>query len=237
MDFKKILFYVVLFIVLFSLYRWLFRDQQTLNILDMGSAKESHTKKLKSGGASTLFAYSFWMYVSSWNHGKGQEKVIIQRDGTGDNDFCPKIALSPNVNDLEITLATLSGGGNDSENKECVIKNIPLQKWTHIAVTTNNQSIDTYVDGKLVKTCLLKGSPQINEDADIKVCPPNGTSEKGYDGFLAKLRYYSRTLNPREVYELYKEGPNKGIFGNFLNKYKLKFSYYVDNEYGGGITI
>ena len=63
------------------------------------------------------------------------------------------------------------------------------------------------------------------------------TSEKGYDGFLAKLRYYSRTLNPREVYELYKEGPNKGIFGNFLNKYKLKFSYYVDNEYGGGITI
>jgi len=233
MDLKKILFYVVIFIVLFALYRWLFRDQQTLNIMDMGSAKDSLTKKLKSGGASTLFAYSFWIYVNGWDYRLNSDKVIVQRDGLGESEYCPKIALSKNVNDLEITLAT-----SPDENDTCTIKNIPLQKWTHIVVTTNNQSIDTYVDGKLVKTCLLTGAPKINEAADIKVCPAaSGSGDKGYDGHLAKLRYYSRTLNPREVYELYKEGPNKGIFGNFLNKYKLKFSYHVDNEYVGGFTI
>ena len=238
MDFKKILFYVVILIVLYSLYKWLFRDAQTLNILDMGSAKESLTKKLKSGGGSTLFGYSFWIYVNGWEYRLGSEKVILQREGVNDNEFGPKISLSPNVNDLEITLASLSSSDGSSERKDCTIKNIPLQKWTHVVVTTNNQSIDTYIDGKLVKTCLLKGSPVVSEEAPIKVFPgSSGSNEKGYDGFLAKLRYYSRTLNPREVYELYKEGPNRGLLGNFLNKYKLKFAYYVDNEEVGALTI
>ena len=237
MDFKKIFFYVFIIIVIFSLYKWLFRDSTTVNILDMQSAKKPHTKKLKSGGSSVQFAYSFWIYVTGWEYRLNDEKIIVERKGADADEPCPKIALAKNVNDLEITLATSSNSGSSVE--PCKIRNIPLQKWTHIVVTTNIQSMDTYIDGKLVKTCLLKGPAKINAEADILVSSASSSTSNnnGFDGNIAKLRYYPRTLNPREVYELYKEGPQKGLFGNLFNKYKLKFQYLVDNEVQGTLTI
>ena len=231
MDIKKILFYVVIVLVIYSLYKWLFRDPASSNLLDMGSAKEEtiiKSEKIKGNKDSTFFAYAFWVYVSSWETGK--EKIIIKK-GDGE-EVCPKISLKPNVNDLDITLATLGSSGDSGNKQTKTIKNIPLQKWTHIVITTNNQSMDSYIDGKLVKTSLLGGSPKIYGDKDIHICPGGG-----YDGYIAKVKYYSRTLNPREVYELYKEGPAKGIFGNLLGKYKLKFAYYVDNKEEGAVTI
>jgi len=230
MDIKKILFYVVIFLVIYSLYKWLFRDPASSNLLDMGSAKEEtiiKSEKIKGNKDSTFFAYSFWIYVSSWEVG---EKIIIKKGGVG--EYCPKIELDSNVNDLKITLATLGTTGDSGNKQTITVKNIPLQKWTHIVITTNNQSMDSYLDGKLVKTSLLGGSPKIYGDKDIHICPGGG-----YDGYIAKVRYYSRTLNPREVYELYKEGPSKSLFGNLLGKYKLKFAYYVDNKEEGALTI
>jgi len=242
MDIKKIIFYVVIIIVVFSLYKWLFRDGTTTNVLDMASGKKEKivpVEDMKGDTGSTFFTYSMWVYISSWNYRLGQEKVLVERVGSDETESCPKIALAQNVNDLEITLASLQSVENsDSNSKTCVIKNIPLQKWTHILVTTNNHSLDTYIDGKLVKTCLLPGSPKINGEAELKVCPKSTDgSDGGFDGHIAKVRYYPKTLNPREAYELYKEGPSKGLFGNLMSKYKLKFSYYVDNKEEGTITI
>lgn len=235
MDFKKIVFYVLIFIAIFALYRWLFGDSKTTYILDMGNAKHSHTKKLKNGAGSNEFGYSFWIFVKGWEYRLASEKIIIRRKNN--DKFCPKISLAGNVNDLVITLASLSEDGSEAES--CVIKNIPLQKWTHVVVTTNTQSIDTYIDGKLVKTCILPGAPSISEESEVEICPgeSDASTQKGFNGNISKVRYYARTLNPREVYELYKEGPYRGLFKNFLNKYKLRFAYYVDGEEAGGITI
>jgi len=228
MDIKKILFYVVIVLVIYSLYKWLFRDATTSNLLDMGDAKTEtiiKSENIKGNKDSNFFAYSFWMYISTWE--TGRPKVIIKK-GTG-NTASPEISLDSNVNDLTITLATIE---SEQSTGNSTIKNIPLQKWTHIVITTNNQSIDSYVDGKLVKTTLLGSAPRIAEDADIHICPYGG-----FDGFIAKVRYYARTLNPREVYELYKEGPSKGMLGNLLGRYKMKFAYYVDNKEEGVLTI
>tara|TARA_B100000795_G_C22806835_1_gene445631 strand:+ start:8328 stop:9029 length:702 start_codon:yes stop_codon:yes gene_type:complete len=233
MDIKKVIFYVLIFIVLFSLYKWLFRDSTTTNLVDMQDAT-THTiipqTKLNGKEDSTYFTYSFWVYISSWTQG---EKIIIERKGTPVADVCPKISLSNHVNDLDIRLATSSGASGGTGSVESYkVKNIPLQKWTHVVITTTGQSMDAYIDGKLVKTFLLSGPPKISGEGVHDICP-----KKGYDGFIAKVRYYSRSLNPREVYELYKEGPSKGIFGNMLGKYKLRFSYSKDNKEEGVITI
>ena len=227
MDIKKILFYVVIVLIIYSLYKWLFRDPATSSFLDMGDAKTEKiikSENINGNKDSNFFAYSFWMYVSSWETGK--TKVIIKK-GSGDTS-CPEISLKPNVNDLQITLATLS----ETKKPTSIIKNIPLQKWTHVVITTNNQSLDSYIDGKLVKTTLLGGAPKITEDQDIHICPGGG-----YDGYIAKVRFYARTLNPREVYELYKEGPSKGLLDNLLGRYKLRFSYSVDNKEEGVLSI
>jgi hypothetical protein len=233
MDIKKILFYVVIFILIITIYKWLFRDSTTTNLIDMQDASTLTTipqTKLNGKEDSVFFTYSYWVYISSWKAG---EKVIIKRSGAGASEFCPKISLNAHVNDLDITLATSNEASSDTGSvKTHNVKSIPLQKWTHIVITTNNQSMDAYIDGKLVKTFLLDGPPKISGDGVHEICPGGG-----FDGFIAKVRYYSRSLNPREVFELYKEGPSKGLLGNLLGRYQLRMSYSVDNKEEGVITI
>ena len=96
---------------------------------------------------------------------------------------------------------------------ECVINNIPIQKWTHVVVSVFNNSIEVYLDGKLVKTKALRGFPKPNLQ-NMHVCP-NG----GFNGFIANLNYSNMTLPSNEIYNIYKSGPelNIGFFGTIKN--------------------
>lgn len=96
---------------------------------------------------------------------------------------------------------------------ECVINNIPIQKWTHVVVSVFNNSIEVYLDGKLVKTKALRGFPKPNLQ-NMHICP-NG----GFNGFIANLNYSNMTLPSNEIYNIYKSGPelNVGFFGSIKN--------------------
>ena len=69
------------------------------------------------------------------------------------------------------------------------------------------------------------------EKAPIEVCPKkSGSDEAGFEGEISKFRYISRTINPREAYEIYREGPGGNWFTDLLSQYKLKFSFLKNNE-------
>jgi hypothetical protein len=51
---------------------------------------------------------------------------------------------------------------------------------------------------------------------------PNG----GFEGYASNLSYYSRAVNPREAYEIYREGPPGSSFlGGLINKYRLRIEF------------
>ena len=107
-----------------------------------------------------------------------------------------------------------------------------------ISLLLNNKAIDVYLDGKLVKTCILlafkhkAGQNLIVADKSSKTV--DGT---GFSGFIAKLRFYSRTVNPREAYEIYKEGHGSSWLANLLSQYKLKFAFLKNNKEVKSITL
>ena len=228
MDFKKIIIGFIILLVVIWLYRYFFMDPTSSNLLDYGDGKDSvsvNSTKLSGNAAATDFTYSFWMYVNNWNYKLGKKKVIIRRQGNG-GGMSPEIYLDTYTNDLVVNLniyknADSTDSGVSENMTVSKITNIPLQKWTNITITTNNRSIDTYIDGKLVKTSLLPGPLKVEGTAAIEICPPVG-EEIGFDGNIAKVRYYSRTMNPRECYEIYKEGYSGSLLGNLLNKYRQK---------------
>ena len=56
-------------------------------------------------------------------------------------------------------------------------------------------------------------------------------SEQGFSGFLGTLRYYTRSVQPREAYAIYKEGYSGGNWlSDLFNKYKLKIAFLEDNK-------
>lgn len=246
MDIKKIFMGFGILVILIVLYRYFFTDPTINSLVSTGSAKSKVVKQaneLTGNAESADFTYSVWIFVKDWSYKLGEKKSIIKRVGTGGTEVCPEIRLSESKNNLEIVMQVYSNtGGSSGEASQlseiCQVSNIPLQKWTHVLVSTNNRALDTYIDGKLVKTCLLEGPPKINGQAPITVCgAETGSDKNGFEGYVAKVKYYSRTLNPREVYEIYKEGFSNSFFGSLFNRYRLRFSYLKDNQEVGAIEI
>jgi len=87
-----------------------------------------------------------------------------------------------------------------SQVDECVIKNLPLQKWINLVISQYNQVIDVYLDGQLVSSCVLKGFPEVREEGVI-MCP-NG----GFDGHISRLAFYNTALTQAKAYQIYRAG-------------------------------
>jgi hypothetical protein len=114
----------------------------------------------------------------------------------------------------------------------CLIENVPIQKWVNIIVSLYGLTMDVYLDGKLVRTCVMPGVPQVNNAADINV-----TSNKGFSGWTTNFKYWSDASNPQEAYNIYKSGFGGSILGNALSKYRVQVSMLKDNVQQGSFQI
>lgn len=83
----------------------------------------------------------------------------------------------------------------------CTLDNVKLQRWTHIVVSVYNNIVDIYYDGKLKKSCVLKGFPEPNTN-DLHL-----SLDGGFSGKIAKMNYINAAINQNEAYSIYRVGP------------------------------
>ena len=238
---------VAIVIVVYLIFTYFLTDSTKSDILVMhdASVRKVIDSEDLTGSNSANYSYSFWLYINTWNYGYGNEKVIFRRrKGTEDKNLIEGILDTTN-NNLKIKMA-YSDGGNKPNQKihECILTNIPLQKWTNVIVTLNNKAIDIYLDGKLVKTCMLPGvqTPKPSQnliiaDKSDQTATSGAGQGTGFSGFIAKFRFYSRTVNPREAYEIYKEGHGSGWLANLLSQYQLKLAFLKNSKEINSVSI
>ena len=76
---------------------------------------------------------------------------------------------------------------------ECIVENLPLQKWVNLVISQYNQVIEIYLDGQLVSSCVLKGFPEVREEG-VSLCP-----DGGFDGQISRLAFYNTALTQRKA--------------------------------------
>ena len=228
MSAQNIIVGVVIVIVIYLLYVWLFGDSTRSHLVSMHDAKKSLiiTGDNVPHGSSADYTYSFWVYISNWNYRVGEKKVILGR-GKDAKTPSPEISLGAMLNNIEVTLGTYAQGhSGDAVNHTCTLENVPLQAWANVIVTLNNRSLDIYLDGKLVRTCVLPGVPKMTSGIPL-VVTPNG----GFEGYVSNVAYFSRAVNPREAYAIYREGPGgSNWISNVFNKYRLPFEFLKNGK-------
>jgi hypothetical protein len=141
------------------------------------------------------------------------------------------------MNNVEVSLGTWPGasdgvGATSGQVSTCTLENVPLQAWANVIMTLNNRSLDLYLDGKLVRTCVLPGVPIQASGEPLVVCGngPNGGAG-GFEGYISNFQYFSRAVNPREAYAIYREGPGgSNWLSNLINKYRIKIAFMKNNR-------
>lgn len=228
-NLQRILLGIIVIIVLYFVYVYLFSNPNDKTIVKSQDARSQQVISASNlpSSATTNYTYSIWIYVNDWNYRFGQTKVIFGRTDQN-NDPSPSVKLSPSINNLDVTLSTYPTSGTNTQPTlhTCSIQDIPLQRWTNIIVTLNDRALDLYLDGKLVRTCVLPGVPKLNPNSDLYLCP-----DGGFSGYISNFRYIANSVNPTEAYNIYKKGFSSGSsLTGALNKYRVKFSFVKDNK-------
>jgi hypothetical protein len=233
---KNIIIIIIGLVIIYFILSYFFKPAVTLTSQFNAERKQTISSSIIPPNITSNYTYSVWFYVNDWNYKFGEEKILLDRNNSNTTYF-PRISLGKIQNDLQIDIAYYNILNTDTSNPEfgnhsCNVLNVPLQKWVNIIITTYGKTLDVYMQGKLVKTCVLPGVPYINNEKDL-IVTPNG----GFKGYTAKFQYLGNSVNPEQAYDIYKAGYGGNIFGDLFNKYKIKVSYLKDNEEKGSIEI
>tara|TARA_B100001175_G_C19386358_1_gene579157 strand:- start:99 stop:929 length:831 start_codon:yes stop_codon:yes gene_type:complete len=212
------------------------------------------------------FMLSVWFYIDNWGNQLSQEKNILflgnnntitthpelknnrslskQVCTVADNDLINYKNLSVSLDDyqniLNIDIETLP---NKRDLSGCftryAIKNIPIQKWNCLIISVDTKTMDIYLDGKLRNSFILHGPYKSELDNAKKniYLGAQSTENVGFEGYITRVRYEPNSINPKEAYNIYKEGINASLAKSLFNKYSLKVSFLEYNKERGTFTI
>lgn len=231
MEVKNIILFVIILVLLFIVIRYIAKDVNTLTgVVSAKTSQQIEATNLAtttSSGSSSNYCYSIWFYIDDWNYRYGEPKVIYGRmtSGSGEKEPCPSVVLGAIQNDVTVALAVYPGqdtAPDDGQNytvHRCAVANVPIQRWTNFLISVYGRTLDLYLDGKLVRTCVLPGVAKIDASAPVYVTP-NG----GFSGWTANFQYWPSSCDPQKAWNIYKAGYGGSLLGNLFGKYSVKFS-------------
>ena len=164
----------------------------------------------------------FWMFIKDWDYNFSKEKgVLIRSDPTNSAISNPKITLHPTDNSLNVSVSIYGGSSTGSASSTpaasnqtnvtgdvftCTVENVPLQTWFSVSATVFQRNLDVYINGKLVKSCVLPGVPR-PAAGDITV-GANG----GFSGQVCNVHSYPGMLGPSDAAAFFTKGTNCASF-------------------------
>lgn len=222
---------IVILVFLYIVISYYFK--KTTKLSSMKTATEVQVIKaseLPGNKNSSNYTYSAWFYVDDWNYRFGEQKTLLERKLMSGQPI-PSIVLGAVENDVIISVAcytdpsTSDASGGTIIVHQCVVRNFSLQSWVNIIISLYGRTLDIYMDGKLVRTCMLPGVAKTSSDENILITPSGG-----FRGWTSKIEYWSDSTNPQQAYNIYKEGFGGSMLGSMFNRYGFKFSITENNK-------
>lgn len=239
MDILRTVLIVLAVLIVLYLIVWLFFSKSH-TLTKMESARNLQVieaSTMPNTNNTSNYTYSAWMYVEDWNYRFGEQKVLLERRDL-DGSPSPAISLGAMENDITITVACYpqdeaSNSVSDvGVSHKCTVKNFPLQSWVNVLISMYGRTLDVYIDGKLVRTCVLPGVAKVNNKSNIRVTP-----DGGFSGYTANIQYWDNATNPQQAYDIYRSGFGGSLLGNLFNKYRVRVSFLEDNKEQGSFEI
>ena len=204
------------------------------------------------------FTVSMWLYVDDWNYKASNNKFVFSVKSKSSPVSVLNGVLMANQNNLLITASHLPNSRpseshlpdlsieqnlqqllnnqtsvtmfKDLNDTLCNMVEIPLQRWVCLTVVVNGNTMDTYVNGKLRRSCVLPSAVYVpTGDLEMRL-GENG----GFGGRYSSVQMWNQQLTPDVIYGIYQQGPNMSK-GNFFTRFAKMLNVDVNfSESGSG---
>ena len=220
MNSKLVLAVIVILLLLYVIFKALTTNYTTLGTMQKWTNKTTLQGSNLPNSFKANSAVSIWFYIKKWVNGA---KIISFHSNATGTDAIFQAQFKHNTNTIQIFPRS---GIPDSDT--CEIADFPLQKWVNLIVSFNGSAMDVYVDGKLVKSCVVNMGSRLGQTQAImlgdEVPLPNDV------GFITNVKLKAAPIAPQEAWDVYSQGFGGSPWSDLLNKYKVKLSFIVDNQ-------
>lgn len=230
METPMVILSVVLVIVLYVLYQHFNKKKTKLgkarNLGETGSdkinendAKYMHFEKLPNPSSPNYYIL-YWLYV----------------EHVDQNSFDNDRLLLYTVDNLQVLLnkdGALEYSPDDGDNYRAIVTSFPLQQWACVIVSIDsNQTVDCYLNGKLVQSRKEASITATNKSTEI--------IESKYETSSIKVGALERkpvTMDPGTAWNKYTEGNGGNFLTRMFSQYGIALRFSKDDEVKGEIAF
>lgn len=249
MNVLTIFVFVLIIILIYTVYKLM--TNSTTTVSDLSDASKSVTipssKTESNSTGNNNYGYSVWLYIDAWrtNGTSTINKNILTRVNGGNNPLF-QLHLDNTQNNLMLVMSD-STGTPINDKSPCMVRNVSLQKWINIAMSVYGNTVDLYLDGKLVRTCVMTSLPASLSSGD-QLYIGGGYSvdsttnvikatDGDLEGFISNVVYNADYFSPEDAWNIYSAGYSGAGMFNFLTSYKLNFSITNNNQVVSQVSI
>jgi len=112
---------------------------------------------------------------------------------------CPGLYVKNDSKSLQLNIKIDTIGSLDEG--PIIIKELPIQRWFHLAIRLQNKIIDVYVNGTITTRVPFTAIPEQNY-GDVFI------GYHGYNGGISNLRYFDSALSVFQISNIVMSGPD-----------------------------
>ena len=212
MNYTLIILGTILVVIAYILYKVIDeKGRSVASKVDLKSQEpEVRLSSVSGNPTSPRYYISSWIYINALPANKSLFKIANGNTTYLDVSMSNTASLSYEINATTNTTHT-------------IMDNFPLQKWVCLIISVDNNIVDLYIDGKLLRSHKIAGTvTSINEASAIHFGTP-------IDGFLAKMDREPRPINPSEAWDKYMDGNGGNYFSKMFANYGATFTITKDD--------
>ena len=226
---------IVIVVLIFILYKYTYPSNSILKAnatLNTGTIPPITSI---TNANSQRYAISIWIYMNSWDN--TTVKTIYSRIDSTQNITYYSLTLDATTPTLKFNI-----GMNDGKLQNMVITdNFPIQKWVCVLVSVDNQFLDAYLDGKLIKSqrAYIPAEQSPSKIAVLPATQPSasvpiqlGSSAVLVDAYVSQFTRWDTPIDPQTAWDIYLKGNGQSSimsgfssFGAELNILKNNLDY------------
>jgi hypothetical protein len=210
---------IVIIILLYILFQYFSLTEKSDNyvsgIIDLTKIPIDSIKTTQlTNPKSQRYAIGCWIYIDSWN--TTEEKPLISKYTDNKTDYDFRLYLDKTQPNLICSFNSLISGVKI--NPITIMKGFPLQKWTYIIFSVDNQIFDAYINGKLVVSHKLEALPKTTESGIFF-----GDSLTSYNIKLSEFQRWATSIDPSTAWSNYMNGAK-------VARYSVKLSILANDK-------